>query len=234
MHLPLPTRVGLGAGAALLLALSAPLSASAHVSVNPAEAEPGGYSQLTFRVPNERDDSGTVRLEVTLPTDTPFASVSYQPVPGWTTTVTTGELPEPVEVSGTELTEAVTGIVWQADPGVEIAPGQYQTFGISVGPVPDVGSVVLPARQTYASGEVVDWSGAEDAELPAPVLYVNDAPAEHSHGGAETAADSGATVSGGAGGDDGLARGLGITGLVLGALALVAAAFALVRSRRTA
>jgi uncharacterized protein YcnI len=237
----LPARGLLAVGATVLLALGAPLSASAHISVTPAEAEPGGYTQLTFRVPNERDDSGTVRVEVTLPSDTPFASVSYQPVPGWTTTLTTTELPAPAEVNGTELTEAVTSIVWQADAGVVIAPGQYQTFGLSVGPVPDVGSVVLPAQQTYESGEVVDWSGDEDAELPAPVLYVNDAPAGHSHGAetaadtdGSTAADSGAAVSSSeVRGDDGLARGIAITGLVLGALALIAAALALVRTRRS-
>src|SRR3954451_13444994 len=99
------TRAGLDAGVAALPALAPPLSASAHVSVTPAEAEPGSYAQLTFRVPTERDDTGTVRLEVTLPTDTPSASVSCQPVAGWTAAVTTAQLPNPVEVSGTKLTE---------------------------------------------------------------------------------------------------------------------------------
>src|SRR3954451_22153426 len=108
------TRAGLDAGVAALPALAPPLSASAHVSVTPARAEPGGYAQLTFRVPTERDDTGTVRLEVTLPPDTPFASVSYQPVAGWTATVTTGPLADFFEVSFSRLTEAATGIVWQA------------------------------------------------------------------------------------------------------------------------
>src|SRR3954470_19140252 len=101
MHVPLSPRAPVAAGAAVLLALAAPLSASAHVSVMPAQAEPGGYAQLTFRVPTERDDTGTGRVEVPLPTDPPFASVSYQPVAGWTTTVTTAPLPKPVEVAGT-------------------------------------------------------------------------------------------------------------------------------------
>ncbi len=238
MHASLPVRVALAAGASLVLALAAPLSASAHVSVTPAEAEPGSFTQLTFRVPNERADSGTVRLEVALPMDTPFASVSYEAVPGWTTTVVTSELPEPVDVSGNELTEAATSIVWEADAGVQIAPGQYQTFGISVGPVPDVGSVVLPAVQTYASGEVVEWVGDAEAELPAPVLYVNDEPVGHSHGDDETDEEAGAdaetaaTVSSGSdSSDDALARGLGIGGLVLGAVAVVLAAFALLHRR---
>ncbi|MCU1438652.1 MAG: hypothetical protein JWP66_1739 [Naasia sp.] len=239
MHLSLPSRIAAAGSAALLLALAGPLAASAHVSVDPAQAEAGGYSQLTFRVPNERDDAGTVRLAVSLPADTPFASVSYEPVPGWTTSVVTTELPEPVEVNGNQLTEAVTSIVWEADAGGRIEPGQFLTFPISVGPVPEVGSVALPATQTYSNGEVVEWAGDEDADLPAPVLYVGDEPAGHGHSGgegddpADTADTASVSSTGGTTPDDGLARGLGIIGLALGALALVLAAFSLMRNRRT-
>ncbi|BDZ44252.1 YcnI family copper-binding membrane protein [Naasia aerilata] len=158
------------------LALAAPLAASAHVRVTPDQAEPGGYSQLTFRVPNESDTAGTVRVEVTLPADTPFASVSYQPVAGWTTTADPTPLPKPVTVNGNDLTEAVTSVVWQADPGVQIAPGQFQLFTLSVGPVPEVGSITLPATQTYSDGTVAEWNGDAEAEEPAPVVYVTDPP----------------------------------------------------------
>ncbi|HEY8589663.1 MAG TPA: YcnI family protein [Naasia sp.] len=236
MHASLPTRVAATAGAALLLALASPLAASAHVTVNPAAAEPGSYSQLTFRVPNERDDAGTVKLEVALPTETPFAYVSYEPVPGWTATVVTTEFDEPVEVNGNELTEAVTSIVWEAEGGVQIEPGQFVSFPISVGPVPDVDSIALPATQTYSSGEVVEWAEDADGELPAPVLYVNEEPADH-HGGAgdedETADTASVSNTTPTASDDGLARGLGITGLVLGAAALVLAVFTFARTRRT-
>lgn len=233
MHSPLPRRAAITAAAALTLALASPLAASAHVSVTPAEADPGAYAQLTFRVPNERDDSGTVRVEVTLPTDTPFASVSYQPVPGWSTTLVTASLPEPVEVAGNELTEAVTGVVWEAESGTEIAPGQYQTFPVSVGPVPEVGSVALPATQTYSDGEVVEWTGAPDSELPAPILYIEDEAEGRSHEADETE-DTATVSSTESRSDDGLARGLGITGVVLGAMGVVLGAFAFTRSRRPA
>ena len=40
--------------------------------------------------------------------------------------------------------------------------------------------------QTYSDGTVVDWADTEeDAEYPAPVLYVNDEPADDHHAGAE-------------------------------------------------
>lgn len=227
-------RRGLAAGLlGAVLALAAPLAASAHVRVTPDQAEPGSYSQLTFRVPNESDSAGTVRVEVSLPADTPFASVSYQPLPGWTTTADPTPLPKPVTVDGNDLTEAVTSVVWQADPGVQIAPGQFQLFTLSVGPVPKVGSIALPATQTYSDGTVAEWNGGPDAEEPAPVLYITDAPAgEAAHDDADAGAGVAVTASTPST-DDGVARVVAFTGLALGAIAVILAALALVRGRRT-
>ena len=175
--------VAIGAGA--LLALAAPLAASAHVTVTPGEAEPGSFSLITVKVPNESATESTTRVELTIPEATPFAFLSYVPVPGWTTELVKTTLPEPVETEYGEITEAVTTIIWTAQPGSEITDGQIQLFPLSVGPVPDTGSIVLKADQTYSDGTVVSWSEeGEDAEHPAPVLYVNDAPVGH-HDAAE-------------------------------------------------
>ena len=66
-----------------VLVLSGP--AFAHVSVQPqGEAAKGGYATINFKVPNERDNASTTKLEVNFPTDHPLASVMPQPVPGWT------------------------------------------------------------------------------------------------------------------------------------------------------
>lgn len=147
-----------GAALGIVLAVGVPLAASAHVTVNPGTADPGSYTQVQFRVPNESETAETVRLEVTLPSDTPFTSVRYEPVPGWTATITTATLPQPVEVGGNTITEAPTSIVWQADPGVGIGQGEFVNFPVSLGPVPDVGSVLLPAVQTYDDGKVAEWT----------------------------------------------------------------------------
>ena len=50
--------------AACLLLLAAP--GWAHVTVNPREAVQGGYTALSFRVPNETDDTSTTKVEVFL------------------------------------------------------------------------------------------------------------------------------------------------------------------------
>ena len=84
------TRTSLLAAAVLAGALSAVLvgagPAAAHVTVNPSrEATQGSFAKLAFRVPNERDNAATVKVEVVIPTETAIASVSVRPTPGWTT-----------------------------------------------------------------------------------------------------------------------------------------------------
>jgi uncharacterized protein YcnI len=220
--------VALGAGA--LLAIAVPLAASAHVTINPNAAEAGSYAVITVKVPNESATASTTKVELALPEDTPFTSVRYVPVAGWTAELVSETLPEPVTMGESEITEAVTSVVWTAEPGSEIADGQLQQFSISVGAVPDTGSIVLPATQYYSDGSVVNWDSVEeDAEYPAPVLYINDAaPSDHhassdaDHTEDEGTTDSATdTTSTDASGDDILARILGLGGLVLGAAGLV-------------
>ena len=218
------------AGAALLLALVAPAAASAHVTVSPNTASAGSYALLNIKVPNESATAVTNKVELSLPTDTPFLSVSYVPVAGWTTELVRTTLPSPVKVGDNTITEAVTKVVWTAKPGSEIGPGQLQVFPLSLGPVPDTGSIVMPADQTYSDGTIVSWSGTtSSAQHPAPVLYVNDVPAGDHHASASDSDGHGESAS--VATSDALARGLGIGGLVMGVIGIVIAVTAL---RRTA
>jgi hypothetical protein len=152
--------------------------------------------------------------------------------------VTTITLATPVKTKDATITEAVTKVVWTADAAAAIAPGQFQEFAVSAGPIPDTGAVMLPAHQTYSDGSVVDWdqrtpaSGAEP-EHPAPTLYINDAPPSDAAAGTPTvAATPVAAPSPEADASDAVAIGVGIGGLALGAVALVVAVFAVTRSRR--
>jgi uncharacterized protein YcnI len=214
-----PARLGLVAVAGLALALLPAAAASAHVRVVPEQTAAGGWTVLTFRVPNESETAATSQVTVDLPTDTPLLSVSTKPVPGWTASVETAPLPEPVDFFGTQLTKAPSRVVWTAEPGAEITDGQFQEFEVSAGPLPDAGTrLVLPAHQTYTDGTVVDWDdvadeGADEPEHPAPELTTTDA---------ETVRDVVAPLAP-AITPDSLARALGGAGLVLGIVALVVA-----------
>ena len=215
------TAVALAAGTTL--ALAAPLAASAHVTISSNQAAAGSYPLIDFKVPTESATATTTKVELTLPEDTPFGYVSYVPVSGWTTELVTSTLSTPITTDDGTVTEAVTKVVWTAQPGSELTAEQYGIFPLSLGPVPDTGSIVLAVDQTYSDGTVVSWSGTDEgAEHPAPVLYVNDAPPADHHGGAAEDEDhASAEVVSTASSDDVLARVLGIGGLVLGVVALV-------------
>jgi uncharacterized protein YcnI len=235
----------LAIGAATLVAL-APMAA-AHVTVDPGEATKGGFTALAFRVPNERPDSGTTSLEVNLPEETPIAFVSVKPTPGWTYTVEHRTLSEPVDMEGEEVTEVVSKITWT---GGTINPGEFQEFEVSAGPLPeDVDQILFPTIQTYASGEVVRWideplESGEEPEHPAPLLKLVEGDGEDEHGGDAAAEDnatgdgeaaSGVSVSNAASQDDvDSANTLATVGIVVGVLGLLAGAFAIFRTRKSA
>ena len=146
--------------------------AFAHVTVQPGEATQGGFATVAFQVPNERDDASTVQLEVTFPADHPIPFVSTQPVEGWTVQVDKAPLDTPISGEGEDITEAVSKITWS---GGSIAPGTFQRFPVSLGPLPETASLEFKSVQTYSDGEVVRWidsvtPGGEEPERPAPTL----------------------------------------------------------------
>ncbi|MCU1377212.1 MAG: nuclear export factor [Acidimicrobiales bacterium] len=214
----------LAVAAALVVATAAP--AAAHVSVQPSDAAQGGYAKLAFRVPNEQDNAATVKLEVQLPTDQKFQSVSVKPLPGWTAAVTD------------------TTVAWS---GGRIEPGQFQEFEISVGPLPKVDELTFKAIQTYDNGDVVRWieptpADGSEPEHPAPVLHLTAATGSDHHDATaatvaptttaapETVADTSAAAATKAGSDSGDGKVIGA--YALGAVALAVAASALVLARR--
>ncbi|MFI0156342.1 YcnI family protein [Streptomyces lydicus] len=211
---------GVAAGSVLLLAGPA----FAHVSVQSQSAPKGGFATVNFKVPNERDDASTVKLEVNLPTDHPLASVMPQPVPGWKVSVTKTKLAKPIEMEGEKINEAPSKITWTAD-GKGIEPGQFQQFPLSVGQLPEnADQLVFKALQTYDNKEVVRWieptkEGAPEPENPAPVLRLTAAEGDghgaaagdDAKGGAKTTAAAAETSA-----SDTTARVLGVVGIVVG------------------
>ncbi|MFJ6705838.1 MULTISPECIES: YcnI family protein [unclassified Streptomyces] len=217
-----------------VLAVSSP--AFAHVSVQPeGTAAKGGYAVIDFKVPNERDNASTTKVEVTFPADHPLASVMPQPMAGWKIEVTKAKLAKPMEMHGEKISEAVTKVTWTAeDKGVE--PGYFQKFPLSVGALPEnTDELIFKAIQTYSNKEVVRWievqqKGQEEPENPAPTLALSAATDDHHATAAEdTAAKTETTASddsGATGGSDTTARVLGVVGIVVGAAGVAYGALA--------
>ncbi|GLX02486.1 YcnI family protein [Microtetraspora sp. NBRC 16547] len=215
---------------ALAVTLGLAVPALAHVTVNPGTAVKGSWSKLAFRVPNERDNASTTKIEVEFPTDNPLPFVSVRPVPGWDVKVIEGKLPAPVvSDSGDTITESVLKITWT---GGKIGPGQFQEFEASVGPLPTkVDELTFPTTQTYSNDEVVKWADpakpdGSEPDHPAPTLKLVAADDDTAGGHGATASSAAPSVAAsnaeaassdtGGSSSDGTARLIGAIGIVVG------------------
>ncbi|WP_043265291.1 YcnI family protein [Streptomyces sp. CT34] len=230
----LPVVGTIAAGSVLLLAGPA----FAHVTVQPGTAPKGGFATVDIKVPNEKDNASTVKVEVSLPTDHPLASVMPEPVPGWKIDITKSKLAKPIEMEGEKINEAPSKITWTAD-GKGIEPGQFQQFPLSVGQLPnDADQLVFKALQTYDNKEVVRWiepakPGGPEPENPAPVLKLTAAGADgtgQGSGDTKNGTKSGTTAEAAdASTSDTTARVLAVAGIVVG---IVGVAFGVLAGRR--
>jgi uncharacterized protein len=215
------------------VALAAPFvlapMASAHVTLQPEEAPAGGFTRLDVRVPTERDNASTTKVDVQFPPG--FLFVSTEPVPGWNSEITMRKLDKPVEQFGEQITEEIDRVTFTAD-GEGIGPGQFQDFGLSLG-VPDKAGSTLTfkAVQTYSNGEVVRWIGPPDAEEPAPQVKLTAAEGE---GAAAEPAAQQPQAPAAEEDDDSGSDTLSIIALIVGGLGLVAGLAALLTGRRRA
>ena len=224
---------------ALALGAALPATAQAHVTLQPNKVVAGAYTRLDVRVPNERDDASTNKVEVQFPDG--FASASYEPVPGWTVKVGKKTLDTPIQTDDGEITEGVSTITWTADSEKDgIPPGAFEDFGLSVQIPGKAGDkLTFKALQTYSDDDVVRWIGAEDSDNPAPVVTV-EAATEADHGAshtdeAEATATPAARQSATAGTpaeDDSDSNPLAIVALIVGALGLIAGTAGLLAARR--
>jgi uncharacterized protein YcnI len=169
-----------GTGTALVVATSA----FAHAEVSPAVALVKSGQLFTLAVPTEKEDAATTKIELTPPSG--FAIDSFVPAPGWTRNVkSTG--------SGEET--SIQQVTWSGGnvPSEEDALFQFLASADAAK------TYTFKVRQTYSDGSVVDWSGAESSDTPAPQVEVKSS-------------------LGGGGGST-----LAIVALVVGALALAVA-----------
>lgn len=130
----------------LLAVFVIPFQASAHVSVSPNESTVKSWETYTMKVPSEKEMASK---KIVLKIAKGVSFESYEPVPGWTTTVD--------KKNGT--------VTWQTE-GNGIEKGQFQRFSFIAKNPSEEGDVAWNAYQYYEDGSIVDWVGAEDSETP--------------------------------------------------------------------
>ena len=130
-------------------------SAFAHAHMSPPVVVQKESQVLTLAVPTEKEDATTTSVELTPPSG--FSIDSFAPVPGWT---------RKVQSSGTGEETQIQRVTWSGGnvPHEEAAMFQF------LGSADSAKTYSFKVRQTYSDGSVVDWSGPESSDSPAPTV----------------------------------------------------------------
>ena len=187
-------RVALDALTALA-ALVFSASAFAHARVSPPVGLAKQLQLFTLAVPTERANAQTAAVELTLPAG--FSIDSFVPSPGWMRSV---------QQLGSGEEAVIQKVTWA---GGKVPTGEDATFSFLALPAA-AKTYTFAVKQTYTDGAVVEWSGPESSDAPAPTVKT------------ATSLAGGGTST------------LGIVALALAAIALIVAVVGLVaRSGRT-
>lgn len=144
--------LALGATAALAFAASA----SAHAIVSPAVALDKKLQFFTLSVPTEKSGLTTTQIELTVPSG--FSIDSFQPV--------TGGWKQKVQSIGSGDSAIVQKVTWT---GGAVPTGEDSVFGFNAS-TSGAKTYAFDVRQTYSDGSVVDWTGPESSDTPAPTI----------------------------------------------------------------
>lgn len=150
------TKAGLlAAVAALWLAATA----QAHVNLHPNQLPANRFMSVLVRVPNERPNASTTKVDLLVPPGIGYVYTS--PVPGWKI-----------------LRPAENRVVWVATAG-GIKPIQFMEFPLAFATPDRPGSTVaFKSLQYYSNGEIVRWIGGPTEDKPASQVAItaHDAP----------------------------------------------------------
>jgi uncharacterized protein YcnI len=187
-------RLALAAVAAAALGSLIPVAAWAHARVSPPVSVAGKLQLYSLAVPTEKAGLTTTKIVMTVPAG--FGIDSFvPPPPGWR---------QQVQQSGSGASAAITRVTWT---GGHTATGEDSLFQFLAQPG-SATTYTFAVQQTYSDGSIVDWSGPESSDAPAPTIQ-----------------------AAGSLGGGGLST-LTIVALVVGALGLLVGAFAVVGGAR--
>ncbi|MGV0877546.1 DUF1775 domain-containing protein [Martelella sp. FLE1502] len=172
------------ASAISLASLSA---ASAHMTLETAEAAVGGSYKAVIRVPHGCDGAATTEIRVKVPEG--FYSVKPMPHAGWQLETVTGAYANTYMDHGRPVSEGVTEVIWT---GGELPDAHYDEFVMRGSLSSDIApgtALYFPAEQLCADGSANHWTAtgeASDGE-PAPKLTVTAAQVGDDHHGHDDA-----------------------------------------------
>jgi uncharacterized protein YcnI len=136
-------------------ALAAASSAFAHAEISPALSLSKSTELFSLAVPTEQEGVRTTKVEMSPPAG--FGIDSFVPAAGWKRQVQSTGSGENTQIQ--KVTWTGGGVPTEEDALFQFlaTPGQSKKYTFSV-------------RQTYSNGSIVDWSGPESSDTPAPVI----------------------------------------------------------------
>ena len=140
-------------GLAALTALGVAATASAHAHVSPPVALAQNGQVFTLAVPTEKSGATTTSIELAVPKG--FAIDSFLPTAGWK---------RAVQQTGSGDSAVITKVTWTNGA---VPTGEDAAFSF-LAQTNATGDYTFGVRQTYSDGSVVDWSGPESSDTPAP------------------------------------------------------------------
>jgi uncharacterized protein YcnI len=145
------------ATALAITALVLPASAFAHAELSPPIGLKGALEYYTLAVPTEKDETTTTSIELTVPSG--FGIDSFAPSPGWT---------RKLVQTGSGEDAVVQKVTWT---GGSTPTGEDSVFSFLASGSAEK-TYTFGVRQTYSDGSVVDWTGPESSDTPAPSIDV--------------------------------------------------------------
>ena len=143
-------------GAAVAVAgLAFASSAWAHAEISPPVAKAKTTELFTLTVPTEKEGLTTTKVELTPPSG--FGIDSFVPAPGWK---------RDVQSAGSGEETLIQNVTWS---GGKVPTEEGAVFQFLANPDSSK-TYEFKVRQTYSDGSVVDWSGPESSDAPAPTI----------------------------------------------------------------
>ena len=139
----------------VLAALAITAAASAHAEVSPSVVAAKDSEVFTLAVPTEKANATTTSIELTPPKG--FGIDSFIPSPGWQRSTVT---------QGSGDSAVVQKVTWT---GGMVPTGEDAAFSF-LASTSGSGTYTFAVRQTYSDGSIVDWSGSESSDSPAPTI----------------------------------------------------------------
>jgi uncharacterized protein YcnI len=153
-------------------------SAWAHAEISPPVTKSKTLQLFTLAVPTEKEGLTTSKIELTLPSG--FAIDSFVPTVGWK---------RQLQQTGTGANAVIQKVTWT---GGHVPTEEDSVFQFLASPDSSK-TYTFAVRQTYSDGSVVDWSGPESSDTPAPRI---EAKSSLGGGGSSTVAIIALVVAG--------------------------------------